>query len=140
MLGEGRLRLQPTSQLTALNPPAQQVGQLLPQRPRVVLIQPVVVLGHLAPIQREHGGQAFTVKVDGTDLHAIGTDVRAWDGTSSRIPADQDFDAVTPAGRVILEAEFEGVRAPQLLVATTGTVPAHALDGEGTIVFAGFVP
>jgi hypothetical protein len=60
MLGESRLRFQPAGQLAALDPAAQQVGQLLPQRPRVVLIQPVVVLRHLAPVQRQHGGQALT--------------------------------------------------------------------------------
>ena len=66
------------------------------------------------------GGRLFSVKLDGTDLQPFGETVQNPDGSPFTTPlADQDFEAVTPAGRVIFEAEFQETEA-HLLVGTPG--------------------
>ena len=97
------------------------------------------VLFHRALSGQLEGGQAFSVNLDGTDLRAMGTQVVATDG-SGHSPADQDFEAITPAGNVILEAEFDGAGPRQLLIAAPGVATAHTLTGLSGIRYAGILP
>jgi hypothetical protein len=62
------------------------------------------------------GGALYSVKLDGTDLKPMGNHVVNPDGTAySRRLEDQDFEAITPAGRVVFEAEFAETSSHLLL-------------------------
>jgi hypothetical protein len=98
------------------------------------------VVFHRALAGQLEGGQAFSVKLDGTELRQFGSDVRAADGSRSMSPFDQDFEAVTPSGRVILEAEFEGLQQPQLVLASPQASAAALLAQLDGLKFAAVIP
>src|SRR5439155_1059563 len=89
---------------------------------------------HRALAGQLEGGQVFSVNLDGSDLQALGTDVAG----DLLPPADQDFEAITPACRVIFEAEFESLldtrllsttsRSAQSLNITTASAPTRTVD------------
>ncbi len=84
------------------------------------------------------GGRLYTVKLDGSDRRPLGEAVVNRDGTPfANAPEDQDFEAVTPSGRVVLEAEFEGI-ASHLLV-SDGDPGARRLADQGNVKFAAIV-
>ena len=80
------------------------------------------------------------MNLDGSDLRPIGTDITAVDGSHAAAPFDQDFMAVTASGHLILEAEYEGLRDSQLLLAAPGTPVARELARLPGMRFAGLVP
>jgi hypothetical protein len=87
------------------------------------------------------GGRVFSVKLDGTDRRPVGTAVTGTDGKALPSgPADQDFEAITPSGRVILESEFEvGSTGSQLVVGSTENEGARLLTGADHVRFAALV-
>lgn len=87
------------------------------------------------------GGRVFSVKLDGTDRRPVGTAVTGADGKALPSgPADQDFEAITPSGRVILESEFEvGSGGSQLVVGSTENEGARLLTGADHVRFAALV-
>jgi hypothetical protein len=85
------------------------------------------------------GGKLFSVKLDGTDRKPVGVDVRDPDGKPhGEAPEDQDFEAITPQGRVLLEAEFEGVESHLLLGA--GGIDAQRITAHTKVKLAALVP
>ncbi len=93
------------------------------------------VLFQRALAGQPEGGRAYAVRVDGRELRALGTNLL--DG-SGAVADDQDFEAVTPSGHVILEAEYEGIRGAQLLVADGEF--AHHLTPAAAVRFAAVIP
>jgi hypothetical protein len=88
------------------------------------------------------GGQVYSVKLDGTGLAALGQQVADGEGIPVRgSQADQDFEAVTPSGRVIFETEYEGNLYGAQLVASAAEAPTgQALTPIGSLRFAGLIP
>lgn len=87
------------------------------------------------------GGRVYSVKLDGTDLRPVGETIDEGLGKApSSALTDQDFEAITPSGRVIFEAEFEGSNESRLLSATAVEVSARTLTGLRAAKFAGLVP
>ncbi len=83
---------------------------------------------------RPDGGLLYSVKLDGTDLRPVGSVARDADGTDLGAPADQDFEAVTPAGRVVLEAELQGTSSH--LFVSGGGADAHRISDREHARFA----
>ena len=96
------------------------------------------VVFHRALAGQLEGGQVFSVNLDGGDLQALGTDV-VGDASSLWPAMDQDFETITPAGRVIFEAEFEGILDTRLLSTTAGSTKAWKITSANRIRFAGLV-
>jgi hypothetical protein len=88
---------------------------------------------------QQEGGRLFSIKTDGSDLRPIGTGVPGPDG-KPMIVADQDFEARTPAGRLILESEFITNGGSQLVVASHDTDSAKLLAGASHVRFAALIP
>jgi hypothetical protein len=88
---------------------------------------------------QQEGGRLFSIKTDGTDLRPIGTGVAGVDGKPMLV-ADQDFEARTPAGRLILESEFVTNGGSQLVVASHDTDSAKLLAGASHVRFAALIP
>jgi hypothetical protein len=87
------------------------------------------------------GGAIFSVKLDGTDVRPLGTTIAAADGTALPSgPLDQDFEGVTPSGRLILESEFATMSGSQLLVAAADHDGAKLLPGASQVRFAALIP
>lgn len=89
------------------------------------------------------GGRVLSVNLDGTDERSVGGSAMSSDGMGvPNAPEDQDFESLTPAGRLIIEAEFEGMGGRSQLLVTTGE------DREATVLtdttryarFAALVP
>jgi hypothetical protein len=95
---------------------------------------------HRSLIADPEGGAMFSVKLDGTDLAPLGSAVIPLDGTTHPALSDQDFEAVTPSGRLVLEAESEGVLGAQLIIANADSLSARELTPFGALRFAGLVP
>jgi hypothetical protein len=88
---------------------------------------------------QQEGGRLFSIKTDGSDLRPIGTGVPGADG-KPMVVADQDFEARTPAGRLILESEFITNGGSQLVVASHDTDSAKLLAGASHVRFAALIP
>jgi len=89
---------------------------------------------------QQEGGRLFSIKTDGSDLRPIGTGVAGADG-KPLVVADQDFEARTPAGRLIVESEFiTGGGGSQLVVASHDTDSAKLLPGASHVRFAALIP
>jgi hypothetical protein len=88
---------------------------------------------------QQEGGRLFSIKTDGSDLRPIGTGVAGADG-KPMVVADQDFEARTPAGRLILESEFVTNGGSQLVVASHDTDSAKLLAGASHVRFAALIP
>jgi hypothetical protein len=88
------------------------------------------------------GGKVYSVKLDGSDLRALGTEVVDAGGKAFPVgQIDQDFEAITPSGRVVLEAEFEGNEAvSHLLVLGPNGGAARLQPTTGSVRFAALVP
>jgi hypothetical protein len=87
------------------------------------------------------GGAIFSVKLDGTDVQPLGTTIVAADGTPLPSgPLDQDFEGVTPNGRLILESEFASMNGSQLVVAAGDHDGAKLLPGASQVRFAALIP
>lgn len=87
------------------------------------------VLFYRALAGRPDGGQLYSVRLDGGDLQPIGSSTRDADGTALGPPRDQDFEAVTPSGRIVLEAELQGT-ASHLFVSAGGADARRISDRE----------
>jgi hypothetical protein len=91
--------------------------------------------------QPDEGGRVYSVKLDGSDLRPIGTTIADASGkpiVSS--PSDQDFEAITPAGRVILEGEFEASgNVSQIFVGAADSDTARELSA-GSVRFMALIP
>lgn len=87
------------------------------------------------------GGRLFSVKLDGTEDRAVGTTVTATDGKLvPGGPADQDFEAITPSGRLVIESEMEaGSAGSQLLIAGAETDAARVLTATDHVRFAAVI-
>jgi hypothetical protein len=81
------------------------------------------------------GGRVYSISLDGKDERPIGTEVVSADGQPVGGPLDQDFEAITPAGRVIIESEFTTNGGSQLLVGGTASTGAKILTGAGHVRF-----
>ena len=88
---------------------------------------------------QQEGGRLFSIKTDGSDLRPIGTGVAGADGKPMAV-ANQDFEARTPAGRLILESEFITNGGSQLVVASHDTDTAKLLAGASHVRFAALIP
>jgi len=89
---------------------------------------------------QQEGGRLFSIKPDGSDLRPVGTGVVGADG-KPMVVADQDFEARTPAGRLIVESEFiTGGGGSQLVVASHDTDSAKLLAGASHVRFAALIP
>jgi hypothetical protein len=87
------------------------------------------------------GGAIFSVKLDGTDVRPLGTTVAGTDGMPLPSgPVDQDFEGVTPSGRLILESEFSNMNGSQLVVAAGDHDGAQLLPGASQVRFAALIP
>ena len=87
------------------------------------------------------GGRIFSVKLDGTDRRPVGTAVSTADGTpTGKGLADQDFEAITASGRLILETEFAGKgEGSNLLVGAADSDAARLLPGTARTRFVALV-
>lgn len=87
------------------------------------------------------GGRIFSVKLDGTDRRPVGTAVSTADGApTGKGLADQDFEAITASGRLILETEFAGKgEGSNLLVAAADSDAARLLPGTARTRFVALV-
>lgn len=86
------------------------------------------------------GGRMFSVKLDGSDRRPIGTAVTGTDGKPMPAgPLDQDFEVITPSGRVILESEFEASGGSQLLVGAADKAAATILPGASHVRFTALI-
>jgi hypothetical protein len=81
------------------------------------------------------GGLLFSVKLDGTDLRPVGSAPRDGAGNALGVPADQDFEAITPQGRVVLEAELQGTASN--LFTSAGGADATRVSDHAHARFAG---
>jgi hypothetical protein len=88
------------------------------------------------------GGRVFSIQLDGSDRRALATAVAGTNGQAlGSLPQDQDFEAITPAGRLILESEFEVTGGgSQLLVGSGESEQARLLSGASHVRFAALVP
>lgn len=88
------------------------------------------------------GGRLRSVKLDGTDSRDVGSAATgAGDQPIPGGPDDQDFEVITPSGRVILESEFEANGGgSQLLAGAAGTSAARLLTTAGRVRFAAILP
>jgi hypothetical protein len=87
------------------------------------------------------GGAIFSVKLDGTDVRPLGTTIAAADGTPLPSgPLDQDFEGVTPSGRLILESEFASMSGSHLVIAAGDHDGAKLLPGASQVRFAALIP
>jgi hypothetical protein len=89
------------------------------------------------------GGHVFSVKLDGTDRRPVATNVAGSNGqVISGGPEDQDFETITPSGRLVLESEFELTGGgSQLVVGAADQEGARVISGALTYVrFAALVP
>ena len=82
----------------------------------------------------------YSVNVDGSSLTPMGTQIEDQAAGTRINPTDQDFEAITPSGKVILEAEFEGYRASTLVVTSPGNLGASPLAALGAARYAGIIP
>src|SRR5262249_30165205 len=86
--------------------------QLFP--PEFTIPVPTAVAGgrvvfHTSYAGQLEGGQVMSVRTDGSELSRLGRDIDGGDGQlHPSAAADQDFEAVTPSGRLIMEMEYEG--------------------------------
>ena len=87
------------------------------------------------------GGRIFSVKLDGTDRRPVGTAVSTADGApTGKGLADQDFEAITTSGRLILETEFAGKgEGSNLLVGAADSDAARLLPGTARTRFVALV-
>lgn len=96
------------------------------------------VVFYRALIGQVEGGRLYSVALDGTDRQPVAEHLVQRDGSPlDRVPADQDFEAVTPSGRVVLEAEFDGT-ASHLLV-TPGSRDGRRIADQTNVKFAALV-
>jgi hypothetical protein len=88
------------------------------------------------------GGRVYSVKLDGSELRPVGGAVSDLGGKAlAGAPSDQDFEAITPSGRLILEAEFESNGGgPQLTVGAADSDAARMLTELGHPRFAAVIP
>jgi hypothetical protein len=85
------------------------------------------------------GGFLFSARLDGSDVSRIGTHVATATGAS--IPIDQDFEAVTPSGRLVFEVEYKtGGVASQIAVGAAASTSAQQISQAPGARFAGLVP
>jgi hypothetical protein len=98
------------------------------------------VIFHRTLAGQPEGGQVYSVRLDGSELGQIGGQVTLGSTGGPQAPSDQDFEALTPSGRVILEAEFEGIVGSQLLAAAPDDLEATRLTGLTSVRFAALVP
>ena len=84
----------------------------------------------------------FSVKLDGSDDRPVGITVTGADGKAlPEGPLDQDFEAMTPTGRVILESEFASTGGgSQLVVGSAGSEAAQMLSGATHVRFKALIP
>jgi hypothetical protein len=86
------------------------------------------------------GGTLYSARLDGSDPQRIGSGISTADGTVVK-PVDQDFEAITPSGRLVIEAEFRAVGVGSQLVLATSDAAASRLLTQATAVrFAGLIP
>jgi hypothetical protein len=88
------------------------------------------------------GGQVMSVKLSGDDLRQVGATVSTPDGQPlGGSPLDQDFEALTPSGRLVLESEFAVTGGgSQLLLGAADSADARLLAGATHVRFAALVP
>jgi hypothetical protein len=88
------------------------------------------------------GGRVFSVKLDGGESRPVGLAVTAASGEAlGEGPTDQDFEAITPSGRVILESEFEETGGgSQLLVGSASADAARFLSGATHVRYKALIP
>lgn len=88
------------------------------------------------------GGSMHSIMLDGTGARPVGTQVADVDGTPlPGGPADQDFEVITPSGRLILESEFvAGAGGSQLILAAADRASARLLMGTDHTRYVGLVP
>jgi hypothetical protein len=99
------------------------------------------VIFHTVYVGQLEGGQVLSVKLDGTDLLRVGMDVFDESGLRMAPPADQDFEAITPSGRLIVEVEYEGgLFGSQLLQTGAGSTQASSISEFGGVRFAALIP
>lgn len=100
------------------------------------------VVFRASPSMTMEGGQLASVRLDGGDLRSIGYDVYGADGARREaLPSDQDFFAVTPSGRVILEVEYEGSTfGSQIVASAPRLASARELSELGRVWFGAVVP
>jgi hypothetical protein len=97
------------------------------------------VIFHRALAGQPEGGGVFSVRLDGSELQQLAAQVELAPGQTNQAPADQDFEAVTPSGKVILEAEFEGTLGAQLFAASPADA-ATRLTPFTSVRFAALIP
>jgi hypothetical protein len=99
------------------------------------------VIFHIAYVGQLEGGQVLSVKLDGTGLMRVGSDVYDESGLRQAAPADQDFEAITPSGRLIVEVEYEGnLFGSQLLQTGASSTQATSLSEFGGVRFSALIP
>jgi hypothetical protein len=99
------------------------------------------VVFHVSPLGQLEGGFVDSVKLDGSELAHLGRDALAADGSKLGDPSDQDFEAMTPAGRVVIEHEYEGSTfGSQLLTTGANDGAARAFTPLAAIRFAAILP
>jgi hypothetical protein len=83
------------------------------------------------------GGYLWSARLDGSELRRIGKDVATGSGTASAL--DQDFEAVTPSGRLLIEVEYQPTHSQLALTASDSSSAQQISEGIG-VRFAGLVP
>jgi len=123
------------------------VTTLLEQAPQLPFLGGVMPDGRVVYYRslagQLEGGHVFSVRLDGSDRRPVATSVAGSDGqVLSGGPEDQDFEVITPSGRLILESEFELTGGgSQLVVGAADQDGARVLSGAMTYVrFAAIVP
>ena len=99
------------------------------------------VVFHIAYVGQLEGGQVLSVRTDGTGLMRVGSDVYDESGLRQAAPADQDFEAITPSGRLIVEVEYEGnLFGSQLLQTGASSTQANSISEFGGVRFSALIP
>jgi hypothetical protein len=84
------------------------------------------------------GSELWSVRLAGDDLTRVAHQIDA--GATEEATADQDFEALTPAGRLILEVEYQGkVAGSQLCAGGPAAASARTVSDLGAVQFAGLL-
>jgi hypothetical protein len=99
------------------------------------------IVFHTVYVGQLEGGRILSVNADGSDLMGVGNDIYDPSGLRQAAPADQDFEAITPSGRLIVEVEYEGnLYGSQLLQAGATSQTAQSLSELGAVRFSALIP
>jgi hypothetical protein len=87
------------------------------------------------------GGAVYSVQLDGGDLRPLATKLLDLKGeATSALPVDHDFEAITPRGQIILEAEVEGLPGSRLVTGDASSPVARGVTPTAPLRFKALVP